>query len=184
MLLRGKLFLPHESEILSLRTPTVYPSFVAYSQQWSYSASCLALWLWPNRLMNRPASHQRIRQSPKRCQPGWHHRWLPMVSILCLQCHTARSVRSGTTWRCNIFRQPSGTRSTFCSTESPDVIRGLLTPKTPMANPAIRSSRSMRSGAALASITTRVSCRNTGFWPHAKSSLSPKPNLGLLGLFT
>ena len=29
--LRGKLYLPHESENLSLRTPTVYPSFDAYS---------------------------------------------------------------------------------------------------------------------------------------------------------
>lgn len=33
MLFQGKLYLPHESEFLFLRTPTVYPSFVAYSQQ-------------------------------------------------------------------------------------------------------------------------------------------------------
>ena len=33
MVFRGKLYLPHESEFLFLRTPTVYPSFVAYSQQ-------------------------------------------------------------------------------------------------------------------------------------------------------
>ena len=139
--MRGKLNLLHESEMLSLRTPIVYPSFGAYSRQLSSLASCLAPWQWPNPSSRIPPCHQKARRSPKSCQTGSLHRSLPTVWILYPQCHMAPCVHSGTTWRCSIFHQLSGTPLTSCSTENLDAMCWRITPKTPTASQVIRSSR-------------------------------------------
>lgn len=162
-IMRGKLYLPHESEHLSLRTPSVYPSFGAYLLQWSSSASCRAPWLWPNLLTHQSATQKRVQQLPKLAWLNLLCRSSRMVSISCHQCHMAQFVRSGMTWPCSIFRIMSGTPLTSCSIESPGVICRHLTPKTPMASQVIHCFRSTPFGAVRTSITQMVSCKSREF---------------------